>query len=99
MFKLSNPIYGYTDYPILSLGDASGVEAPIRKAMLTAYDLDKYATILVDNGSVIWTKHEIKLGYFYKSQSRSSDHPKRFSISKIKRLVRQHSVIQYKKAH
>ena len=37
----------WTDYPILALGDASGVEAPIRECIILDYDGNKYCRVRV----------------------------------------------------
>ncbi len=60
-----NRIRCWTDCPIVALGDAPGVEAPIRAAEALTYDGDKYSAIRV--GGVIV---EIKAGYLYAQRGR-----------------------------
>lgn len=58
----------YTDYPILSLGDVAGEEAPIREVIILYYDQDKRCKVLV--GGV---EEEIKTGYLYTKPVRSDE--------------------------
>lgn len=55
----------FTDYPIIELGDAPYVGAPIREVDLLSYDGDKYCRV-----SVGGIEKSIKAGYIYKKPCR-----------------------------
>lgn len=57
----------WTDYPFEELGDEAYKEAPIRPAVITDYDHDKYVTVTVEG---IPHPVEIKSGYCYKTKGR-----------------------------
>lgn len=60
----------FTDYPILSLGDAEGKRAPIRECRLLYVDrASRYATVLVKDGNS-WTEHRFKAAYLYCDRGR-----------------------------
>lgn len=60
----------FTDYPILSLGDAEGERAPIRECRLLYVDRAlRYATVLVKDGNS-WTEHRFKACYLYSDRGR-----------------------------
>lgn len=60
----------FTDYPILSLGDADGKKAPIRECRLLSVDRAlRYCDVLVKDGSS-WTEHRFKVGYLYADRGR-----------------------------
>lgn len=63
---------GYTDYPILALGDYPGVEAPIREVEIAAYDRNKYCRVLIHGHDEIG-RQEIKAGYIYRVAGRCSE--------------------------
>lgn len=63
-------VRGWTDYPILELGDVSGEIAPIRRCVVIKYDGDKYTKALVEG--VIT---EIKRGYIYRRPARCGEAP------------------------
>jgi len=58
-------LYGWTDYPIAELGDAPGIEAPVRPCKVVRYDGDKYVDIEV-KGKLV----SVKRGYVYRKPSR-----------------------------
>lgn len=60
----------WTDYPILELGDKSGVEAPIRKCEVLGWDGDKYASVIVEG-----IRTTFKAGYLYPKEQRCGDGP------------------------
>ena len=60
----------WTDYPIVELGDAPHVEAPIREVEILSYDGDKYCRVLVDG-----VEKSIKAGYLYRAPGRCSVKP------------------------
>ena len=72
-------IHGWTDYPILELGDVSGSVAPIREAYLLAYDGDKYGKFIVQG---MKTPISFKVGYFYQTKGRL-DEAKNFPKEEI----------------
>lgn len=65
---LAKPIAGWTDYPIVALGDVERQEAPIRPCMVMAYDGDKYA--IVEVGGV---RQQMKLAYVYTTPGRAGE--------------------------
>jgi hypothetical protein len=65
--KRCKNVLAWTDYPIIELGDVSGLKAPIRHLHILAYDGDKYATVEVVGTKVITN---IKAGYLYKKPGR-----------------------------
>ena len=75
-------ISGYTDYPILELGDESGKEAPIREAIAIAYDGDKYLKVIVEGITT-----SFKCGYFYPKPGRCGK-VKQVPFSEIEKLPR-----------
>ena len=58
----------YTDYPIIELGDAPGVEAPIREVEVVSFDRNKYCYIVVDG-----VETSVKLGYLYRKPGRCGE--------------------------
>lgn len=70
----------WTDYPIVELGDASGVYAPIREVDVISWDGDKYATVIVEGLTV-----EFKAGYLYKKPGRCGEVPT-FDITQVKEI-------------
>lgn len=60
----------WTDYPIDELGDEPGKPAPVREAVLVAYDGDKYVTCRVDG-----IETSFKSGYLYMDQGRYGEVP------------------------
>jgi hypothetical protein len=61
----------WTDYPFPELGDTPGVKAPIREARCIAYDGDKYATVMFENGTIA----DVKRGYLYTMPGRCGEVP------------------------
>lgn len=61
---------GYTDYPIIELGDVGGEVAPVREVEILDYDEDKYATVRVDG-----VQTSIKRGYLYPKPGRDGETP------------------------
>lgn len=61
-------ISGWTDYPIVELGDIPGEVAPIREAIATSFDGDKYIEATV--GGV---HTSFKAGYFYRNYGRAGE--------------------------
>lgn len=55
----------WTDYPFEELGDKAYEEAPIRRARVTSYDGDKYASIIVEGIEL-----SVKRFYLYRKPSR-----------------------------
>lgn len=55
-------IHGWTDYPIVDLGDKPYKKAPWRRCVVIGYDGDKYATV-----NIYGVKHSlgIKRGYIF----------------------------------
>ncbi len=62
---------GYTDYPILFLGDTPDQPAPIRKVKVISWDGDKYAIVHVPTGHFV----AIKAGYIYSESGRLGEVP------------------------
>lgn len=60
----------WTDYPIMELGDAPGIKAPVRQCNPIAYDGDKYCLVEVCGVEV-----SFKSGYIYTERGRSGDVP------------------------
>lgn len=56
---------GWTDYPLIELGDKPGEPAPIRKVKILSYDGDKYCKVNVGGHTF-----SIKCGYLYRRESR-----------------------------
>jgi hypothetical protein len=71
----------FTDYPIIELGDASSVPAPIRECEVTGYDGNKYAEVAV--GGVATS---FKAGYLYTQAGRCGQVP-RVSIADLEALM------------
>lgn len=60
----------WTDYPIAELGDAPGVQAPVRLCKPVAYDGNKYCRVEVEGVVVAF-----KAGYIYTEEGRSGEVP------------------------
>ena len=60
----------WTDYPIVELGDAPGLEAPIRQCLPLSYDGNKYCRVNVGGVTVAF-----KAGYIYSKLGRCGDVP------------------------
>lgn len=60
----------WTDYPILHLGDAAGVAAPIREYEVLSFDQNRYLTIIVEGIEL-----EVKAGYVYMEPGRCGHVP------------------------
>jgi hypothetical protein len=52
----------YTDYPLQSLGDLCGKNAPMRRCYILKMPTDKYAELLVTDGDR-YGFAEVKIGY------------------------------------
>lgn len=63
-------IIGWTDYPIVELGDIPGKKAPIRQVKLISFDGDKYLNVLVVECG---TFAQFKRCYFYSSPGRCGE--------------------------
>jgi len=61
-------LYGWTDYPIVELGDTPHKQAPVRAVEAIAYDGDKYCTAKVGHAIV-----SLKRGYVYRRKGRCGD--------------------------
>jgi hypothetical protein len=83
----------WTDYPILELGDIGGQIAPVREAIITGYDGDKYVTVLV--GGV---ETEFKQCYAYPHSARCGE-VKPVSSSQLLRKRRQDRSRAFKSSH
>ena len=72
MKKVTRPITGWTDYPIVGLGDLDGQTAPIRRVKVIDYDGDKYATVEVyDSDGNVAVTTSFKAGYIYGKRGRN----------------------------
>lgn len=60
----------WTDYPFEELGDAAGVEAPVRECVVLSYDGNKYCRIEVGGVTT-----EVKAGYLYRQPGRVGEVP------------------------
>jgi len=58
----------YTDYPFARLGDVWHEETPIRKCIVTSYDVDKYCKIVIAG-----CEEEVKSGYLYSKVGRCGE--------------------------
>lgn len=81
--KQCKNVTGWTDYPIVELGDISGKRAPIRRVEVLSYDGDKYVTIQVMGTKVVTS---FKCGYLYQTKGRCGD-VKVISRLKLERMV------------
>jgi hypothetical protein len=81
MKKCKN-ISGYTDYPMLGLGDLPNKEAPIRHIKILDFDHNKYALVQTDCGHM----ESIKAGYIYSSPHRCGQKPS-MKFSKLDRGI------------
>jgi len=78
-------VNGWTDYPILELGDLPGVEAPIRKCEVLSFDQNKYCRVWVEG-----IETEIKGGYLYPQKGRCGEVPC-FTLDQLLALPIDHS--------
>jgi len=81
MKRCSN-ITGWTDYPIIALGDLPGKKAPIRRVKVLWYDGNKYITIKTPEGCI----DQIKCGYLYRKPGRCGRVPN-VSVRKLERGI------------
>ena len=61
-------LYGFTDYPMVLLGDTPGHIAPLRNCKIISYDRDKYVWIQIGKNFCI----EIKAGYVYQGSAKKA---------------------------
>lgn len=67
--KQVNNISCWTDYPFVELGDLPGKQAPIRQVLVVGFDLNKYAVVLLEDGSY----STVKAGYLYQQPGRCGE--------------------------
>lgn len=61
---------GYTDYPIIELGDEPEKRSPIRECDVISYDGNKYATVIIEG-----IETQIKEFYLYQKPGRCGSVP------------------------
>ncbi len=81
--KRCKNITGWTDYPIIEIGDISGKKAPIRRIRVLSFDNNKYAKVEILGYAVTV---EIKAGYLYSKRGRCG-HVKTISFRKLERMI------------
>jgi len=62
----------FTDYPFVALGDASGLEAPIREIVVLSYDGGLYCNVAPCGYEFV---EPIKAGYIYQAKGRFGEVP------------------------
>lgn len=72
----------WTDYPFTQLGDIPYQKAPIRRVGVIRYDMDKYATVALPDGS----HASVKCGYLYSQPGRLGQ-VKTINRRKLERMV------------
>ena len=80
--KRCRDITCWTDYPFTALGDIPGQKAPIRHVYVVGYDMDKYATVSLSDGS----HAAVKSGYLYSQPGRLGQ-VKNINRRKLERMV------------
>ena len=81
--KRCKNITGWTDYPIIQIGDISGKKAPIRRIRVLSFDNNKYAKVeILGYGVTV----EIKAGYLYSKSGRCGN-VKTISFRKLERMI------------
>lgn len=79
--KCCKNITAWTDYPFVELGDEPNKIAPIRQVLVTSYDGDKYATVIVEE-----VESSLKCGYLYIQPGRLGS-VKTISQHELKQLI------------
>ena len=80
--KQCKRVRGWTDYPMVELGDIAGQKAPIRHIFVFGYDGNKYATVLTECGHI----ESIKWGYIYSKTGRLGKVPN-INRRKLERMI------------